>query len=303
MSSKLENSESPPTEKGMGISIGAVSRATGIPTNTLRTWERRYGFPQPSRTAGGQRVYDPDVIDHLRVIARLLAMGHRPAQVLSAPRSQLRELGRSKTASAPAVSSHISGWLHATKELDAERLSWCFSVTYGKMDGITFLTDAVAPFLEALGDGWMREEISVFQEHFASEQLVHFLGNIWRPMVEKAGGPKALACTLPGEWHGIGLEMAITVLALSGWRVATLGRDAPIIDVVGAVQLFRPKVLLVSISAFANATHVRQQLFQLRRSLGDTSPEIVIGGAGAQEVEGFVHLRSLRDLDAWASMV
>jgi hypothetical protein len=39
------------------ISIGALSRATGIPVETLRTWEARYGFPIPERKRSGHRVY------------------------------------------------------------------------------------------------------------------------------------------------------------------------------------------------------------------------------------------------------
>ena len=54
----------------LGLGIGALSRSTGIPINTLRTWERRYGVPAPERTDGGQRVYD--VADVQR---RLLAQG------------------------------------------------------------------------------------------------------------------------------------------------------------------------------------------------------------------------------------
>jgi DNA-binding transcriptional regulator YiaG len=30
------------------LSIGTLSSATGVPVDTLRTWERRYGFPAPT---------------------------------------------------------------------------------------------------------------------------------------------------------------------------------------------------------------------------------------------------------------
>jgi len=59
------------------LSIGAVSRATGIPTSTLRTWERRYGFPDPARTESGHRRYTPSVVSHLELLARAIDAGHR----------------------------------------------------------------------------------------------------------------------------------------------------------------------------------------------------------------------------------
>ena len=35
--------------------IGMVARMTGIPVATLRVWERRYGFPNATRTPGGHQ--------------------------------------------------------------------------------------------------------------------------------------------------------------------------------------------------------------------------------------------------------
>src|SRR5947209_14392974 len=42
--------------------IQAVAAATGVPAITLRSWERRYGIPQPKRDAKGYRLYsDRDI--------------------------------------------------------------------------------------------------------------------------------------------------------------------------------------------------------------------------------------------------
>src|SRR3982751_5110976 len=35
----------------------AVARETGVPADTFRAWERRYGMPRPQRTQGGHRLY------------------------------------------------------------------------------------------------------------------------------------------------------------------------------------------------------------------------------------------------------
>src|SRR5919202_3525733 len=35
----------------------AVAHETGVPPDTFRAWERRYGVPRPQRTAGGHRLY------------------------------------------------------------------------------------------------------------------------------------------------------------------------------------------------------------------------------------------------------
>src|SRR3712207_6237971 len=40
----------------------AVVQRTGVPADTFRAWERRYGLPAPARTEGNQRLYsDRDI--------------------------------------------------------------------------------------------------------------------------------------------------------------------------------------------------------------------------------------------------
>lgn len=54
-------------------SIRVVSNRTGIPADTLRIWERRYGFPKPERTPGGSRVYTDEDVARLQLVNRALA--------------------------------------------------------------------------------------------------------------------------------------------------------------------------------------------------------------------------------------
>ena len=91
--------------KGARLSIGALSRATGIPVETLRTWEGRYGFPVPERRPSGHRVYPLSTIPRLRRISEALARGHRAGQVVPASDADLRQL----LASAPRSRPRLAG--------------------------------------------------------------------------------------------------------------------------------------------------------------------------------------------------
>ena len=70
------------------LSIGEVEHRTGLSSSTLRSWERRVGFPVPVRTAGGQRRYR--VRDAER-IARVLEQRDRGLNLAAAVRAVLRE--------------------------------------------------------------------------------------------------------------------------------------------------------------------------------------------------------------------
>jgi MerR family transcriptional regulator, light-induced transcriptional regulator len=50
-----------------GIRTNAAAAMLGISTSTLRTWERRYGFPRPVRSPGGHRQYALAEIEALRL--------------------------------------------------------------------------------------------------------------------------------------------------------------------------------------------------------------------------------------------
>jgi DICT domain-containing protein len=52
------------------LAIKDLAEQTGVAAGTIRMWEQRYGFPEPSRTAAGYRVYtEQDVIALRRVVA------------------------------------------------------------------------------------------------------------------------------------------------------------------------------------------------------------------------------------------
>ena len=53
----------------------AVARETGVPPDTFRAWERRYGIPCPQRTPGGHRLYSERDIAIIRWLRDRTAEG------------------------------------------------------------------------------------------------------------------------------------------------------------------------------------------------------------------------------------
>ena len=52
--------------------IKQASALTGVPADTLRAWERRYGVPSTSRSEGGYRLYDDHALDAVRRMRTLI---------------------------------------------------------------------------------------------------------------------------------------------------------------------------------------------------------------------------------------
>ncbi|MBV5336598.1 MAG: MerR family transcriptional regulator, partial [Deltaproteobacteria bacterium] len=52
--------------KNPAFNLKVILQETKIPADTLRAWERRYGLPQPQRTAGGHRLYSQYDIETIK---------------------------------------------------------------------------------------------------------------------------------------------------------------------------------------------------------------------------------------------
>ena len=228
-----------------GLSIGAVERETGLPKETLRVWERRYGFPTPLRDSHGERLYTEEQVAKLRLMRQLIDRGMRPGQLA---RASIEELSRRchGEPSAPHGSEHgeeLLQTLGAVREHELAVLRGRLSMALLRLGVQRFLTEFLQPLNVLVGEAWARGELAVSDEHLYSEQVESLL----RHTIEAAspgGSPLVLLTTLPGEQHQLGLLMAQTLLTAEGaqcvslgiqtppWEIATAARDHEV-DIVG----------------------------------------------------------------------
>lgn len=295
-------SRATPAPDGL-LSIGALSAATGIPIPTIRSWERRYGFPAADRKPSGHRVYPLQTVPRLRRIAEAIRRGHRAAEVLTASEATLTALLEAvapapvPTAGVPLSNgSGADGLLQLVRSYDGEGIKRAFETDWARMGPLQFLEHRVGPFLTEVGTAWAEGRLEVRHEHFASAVAGDFLRSVRGPLDDRATGPVAALTTLPGELHGLGLQMCALVFALAGWRALLLGVDTPIAQV--AVLAREAPISAVAVSC------VRRQrgmstLAALRRRLPRRVP-LLVGGAGAPPSRaGIEHLPDLAALDRW----
>lgn len=289
------------------LSIGALSRATGVPVETLRTWERRYGFPRPaSREDSGHRRYPIDAVDRLRLVVRALESGHAPSVVLRAVPEVLRKLLSLPDAEPPRPPSPAEDGSFEDRctehvlHLNGEGLVAELERAWNESGGLECVIRRVGPFLDALGQGWSEGQIEVGHEHFASEHVREFLIGHWRPMSERNTGPRIICATVGGDLHVLGLHMAATALALAGLRVVFLGANTPPADVARTVKQERAVAVALSAARGTPEKSLAADVGKLRRALPD-GVAIVVGGAGfGRPPTGVLPKPDLRELTAWA---
>jgi hypothetical protein len=75
--------------------IGTVARLTGLKPDTLRVWERRYGLGASHKSATGRRQYTQADLEHLQLVAALVASGVRIGEIAASERKTLEIMVRS----------------------------------------------------------------------------------------------------------------------------------------------------------------------------------------------------------------
>jgi MerR family transcriptional regulator, light-induced transcriptional regulator len=273
----------PVATRPLAASIAAVERDTGLSKDTLRVWERRYGFPTPDRDGFGERAYPLEQVEKLRAIKRLLDTGHRPGRIVPLSMDDLHRLGEGMAGGAAArnrdtgTSAHpMLALLHAH---DLDGLRHALHDAQLRLGLSRFLTEVVGPLNVLVGDTWMRGQLQVFEEHMYAELLQVVLRNAIHsvPQPPASARPRVLLTTFPQEAHGLGLLMVEPLLALEGCKCISLGTQTPMDDIVLAAAACRADTVALSFTASLNHNLVIDGLAELRRKLPE-GIEIWAGG-------------------------
>jgi methanogenic corrinoid protein MtbC1 len=288
------------------LSISAVERDTGLAKDTLRVWERRYGFPSPTRDAYGERAYPVDQVDKLRVIRRLMDAGHRPGRIIGLPIETLQQLAAQATESPRAgaelrTAEHedLQRYIELTKAHEVEALRRALSQAALRMGLDRFVMEVAAPLNRMVGEAWARGYFEVFEEHLYTESMQVVLRNAISTIPAASSRPRVLLTTFPNESHSLGLLMVEALLALEGCRCLSLGVQTPIWDIVLAATSQNADIVALSFTASLSPNMVLDGLAELRTKL-PRSTELWAGGQSPillrKPPEGVRVMRELQDI-------
>ena len=212
------------------LGISAAERETGLGKDTLRVWERRYGFPRPERDANGERLYPAEQVDRLKLIKRLMDQGHRPGRLMAASEEDLQALYAPAAAPArhdTADDTMLRQLLALVKTHDVPQLRSALSQAMLRQGLQDFVLHSLGALNHAVGEAWMSGEFEIFEEHLYTEQVQALLRQAIGTLPARSGSPRILLTTLPEEQHGLGLLMAEALLALDGATCVSLGTQTP----------------------------------------------------------------------------
>ncbi len=231
----------------MGLRTATAAEVLGISPSTLRTWERRYGFPAPRRSAGGHRLYARAEVEALR--DAYAETGHAASAV---------ELARGRAGDpAPPSCRRLRAALTAFDEDAADRVAAAALAATGLEAVVEELVLAGVDGLDeqspehALGRRWAAGWIA------AQRRLAPPASRPDGVLVLDAGGPDVL--------HVAGLELG---LRRAGVRVLVLPVALDPARLQRAVTVLDP-VLVVLGGRGAALDAVGRAVFASRRARGE----------------------------------
>lgn len=245
--------------------IGVISRMTNIPETTLRVWERRYGFPEAARTAGGHRLYSQMEFLRLQWVKLRLDEGMQISQAIQALQHMERE-GRFPEAplsvTSTLVHSHSddpslvmfrSRLVKALFAYHTELADQIMAEALALHSVDTLLLDLIGPTFSEIGTAWLEERINVAAEHFATHYLRHQL-LMWMRTGPTAynTSPVVLVCA-PGDFHEGGLLILGVLLRRLRWPIVYLGSTLPLSDLNNFIQTLQPAIVVFAAMAETTA--------------------------------------------------
>jgi DNA-binding transcriptional MerR regulator len=284
-----QRNDQPTPDPGPGyLRIGQLAKRTGVSPELLRAWEQRYGLLQPTRTPGGFRLYstgDQARVQRMqRLVSGRLAAAQAARLVLTGGEPEPRTDSGSATTLEEAA-AHLSA---ALDRLDEQAANSALDRLFSAYTVETVLQEVVLPYLHRLGERWEAGEVSVAQEHFASNLLRGRLLGLAQGWGQGQGPLAILAC-VPGEHHELGLLVFGVALRRRGWRITYLGTDSPIGAVADIARSLAPTVVVLLSMNPDNLLDHGGEIEQLANQV----PVMIAGTGATPEVARHTHTRVL----------
>ena len=257
------------------LRIGELAKRTGVSPELLRAWEQRYGLLEPTRTPGGFRLYSAADEARVQHMQSLVSGGLAAAQAARLILSDGEPAPRTVSASATILDEESANFTASLDRLDEQAANTALDRLFSAYTVEMVLQDVVLPYLHRLGERWEAGEISVAQEHFASNLLRGRLMGLAQGWGQGHGPGAVLAC-LPGEHHELGLLVFGVALRRRGWRITYLGTDSPIGAVADTARSVLPAVVVLLGMYADNFLDHAPEIKKLAKQV-----QVMIAGSGA----------------------
>jgi len=272
------------------FNLKAVLQETGLKPDTLRAWERRYGLPQPKRSGGGHRLYTQRDIETIKwLVARqqeglsisravdlwysLEADGQDPLRMAEFATPDVSPVVVSLP-EGKALADLRQAWISACLNYDERKAEQVLTQSFALYSVEVVCLDLLQKGLAKLGEGWYRGEVSVQQEHFASELAMRRIEALLAASPPPTRPERVLVACPPQEEHTFSPLLLALFLRRRGWDVLYLGGNVPVARLDAVINAASPQLVVLS----AQQLHTAASLLEMAHLLQEQRIPLAYGG-------------------------
>jgi excisionase family DNA binding protein len=233
------------------ISTAEAARLAGVGTTSVKRWADE-GLLPCQKTAGGHRRFVRHEVERF-----------------------LRELS-------PDASPVPSPWLELLTFGSTPRLQAALLEARGRLGAWYRVCDELGPEFSRLGEQWACGNVSVLQEHVASERIRRAISFVSEGLPVPMPSPTCLLACAEGDEHTLGLSLAELCLREAGWSTLWAGRRTPATDIAESVVQGEVEMVALSASiASPDGAVLERQLAVIGEACTRHKVPLVLGGNGA----------------------
>lgn len=244
--------------------IQAVASATGVPAITLRSWERRYGVPEPKRDIKGYRLYSQRDMAITRWLKERVQQGvgiSRAVNMLRVLESGEIVPGQNTNLSFEDLQAQLINAVDSMDENIVHRIV-AQALAIGSVEEVAL--GLIQPALYEIGDRWKTGQLSVTSEHVASSLLRSYLAQLVRLTPPPLRDARIIVGCAPGELHDIGALTLALFLRRRGFHVTYAGASIEEESFIADVDRLTPDIVCLSASLTTSAETLVGMLCRLR---------------------------------------
>lgn len=243
-----------------------VARLLHISEATVKRWAET-GALQSEKTLGGHRRFSIQSIARLRRDQNLgLEKQSRPTRAermattkpVIEPSEYLKLLLRGQEVEAGAML--IDAYLH-----------------HHSLPSI--FDHIITGAMHDVGERWFRGDISVADEHLATQMVLSGLEKLRGVVVpEDQTGLSAICCGIEGDLHELPVHLAEIILESEGWDVINLGPNTPLFSLAEMVKQKQPDLICIAARTVNDLARATIEYEQLKKAAAKVGAAMILGG-------------------------
>jgi len=258
-------------------SIKDLEQVTGIKAHTIRIWEQRYHFLQPSRTETNIRSYSSEELKTILNVSLLNKYGFKISHIDKMSPDQIEEKILSLNQLDAIKERVVNVLIKEMVSLNMSAFEKQLDIYIGQKGVDKTITEILFPFLERVGILWMTNHINPAQEHLATNLLRQkIILGIERLPAVSAQNKNVILFMPEGEYHEVGLLFVYFLLKQEGIYVNYLGANVPMRDLVYLTTVKKPNYVFCHLTSPSKVFKLDRFITQIGQ-VSTTNPVMLSG--------------------------